>query len=115
MSAGIYADHHVPSDVIRGLRLRHIDRLTAAEDGRRQVPDEVLLERATSLGRVLVSMDEDLLVITATWLATGQTFAGLIYGHQLSVSVGRMVVDIERIATKHSANELANRVFYLPL
>jgi hypothetical protein len=46
-------DHHVHSGITKGLRRRGIDVLTAGEDGRASVPDEVLLERATELGRVV--------------------------------------------------------------
>lgn len=56
-------DHHVPSAVTAGLRVRGLDVLTAGEDGSAMLDDDALLERASSLGRVLFSQDEDLLVI----------------------------------------------------
>ena len=54
-------DVHVRRAVTAALRLRSIDVLTAQEDGSAEFADEVLLKRATELGRVLVSQDEDLL------------------------------------------------------
>ena len=39
----------------RGLRRKGIDCLTAEEDGTKQLPDDLLLQRATELGRVMVS------------------------------------------------------------
>ena len=41
--------------------MRTIDVLTAQEDGSAELADDVLLKRATELGRILVSQDEDLL------------------------------------------------------
>ena len=55
-------DEHVHRAITTSLRLRGVDVLTAQDDGRRHVPDPVLLDRATELGRVLFSQDEDLLV-----------------------------------------------------
>jgi len=54
-------DVHVPRAVTTVLRLRLVDVLTAQEDGAAQFDDDRLLEKATELGRVLVSQDEDLL------------------------------------------------------
>lgn len=55
-------DVHVPLAITVGLRLRGIDVLTAQEDNRAEVSDSELLSRATSLERILVSFDDDLLV-----------------------------------------------------
>jgi predicted nuclease of predicted toxin-antitoxin system len=54
-------DVHVRRAVTAALRLRSIDVLTAQEDGAAELDDDRLLQRATELGRVLVSQDEDLL------------------------------------------------------
>ncbi len=61
MSVALYTDVHVPRAVTTGLRLRAIDVLTAQEDGAAQLNEGRLLQRATELGRVLVSQDTDLL------------------------------------------------------
>lgn len=54
-------DVHVRRAVTIALRLRSVDVLTAQEDGAAELDDNHLLQRATQLGRVLVSQDEDLL------------------------------------------------------
>jgi hypothetical protein len=54
-------DVHVPRAITTALRLRKIDVLTAQEDGMAELDDEHLLRRATELGRILVSQDQDLL------------------------------------------------------
>lgn len=61
MTVALYMDEHVHRAITAGLRLRGVDVLTAQDDGRRQVPDDVLLDRASDLLRVLFSQDEDLL------------------------------------------------------
>jgi len=72
-----YMDHHVHSAITSGLERLGIDCLTAQEDGRAQTPDDVLLERATQLGRVLFSQDLDLWNIGWDWISKGRDFAGL--------------------------------------
>ncbi len=61
MSIALYTAHHVPRAITSGLRLRNVDVLTAQEDGASEFEDHALLDRATSLGRVLFSQDDDLL------------------------------------------------------
>ena len=53
-------DVHVPRAVTMASRLRMIDVLTAQEDGAAQLDDDRLLQRASELGRILVSQDKDL-------------------------------------------------------
>jgi predicted nuclease of predicted toxin-antitoxin system len=59
MSVALYMDEHVHRAITVGLRLRGMDVLTAQDDGQRNTPDNVLLDRAAELGRVLFSQDED--------------------------------------------------------
>ena len=61
MSVGLYRDVHVPAAITRGLLLRGVDVLTAQIDGTTGLEAPDLLNRATDLGRVLFSQDEDLL------------------------------------------------------
>jgi predicted nuclease of predicted toxin-antitoxin system len=62
MAVGIYMDVHIPRAITNGLRLRDVDVLTAQEDGTITLADDKLLDRATELGRILYSQDDDLLV-----------------------------------------------------
>jgi hypothetical protein len=88
---------------------------TAQEDGTAELDDNRLLQRATELGRVLVSQDEDLLREGARLLREHRDFSGIIYAHQLRVTIGQMVEDLELIATATSAGEWSGRIEYLPL
>jgi hypothetical protein len=95
-------DVHIRRAVTSALRLRSIDVLTAQEDGAAELDDDRLLQRATELGRVLVSQDEDLLREGARRLRERKDFSGIIYAHQLRVTTGQMVQDLELIATATS-------------
>lgn len=108
-------DVHVPTAVTHGLRLRGMDVLRAQEDGATRLPDEALLTRASQLGRLLFSQDEDLLAVAAERLARGEPFAGLVFARQMDVSIGVCVRDLELICQALSSTEVANRVIYLPL
>ena len=110
----LYMDHHVPFAITAGLRKRGVDVRTAEEDGSATLEDDRLLQRATSLGRVLFSQDEDLLAIVHQWLETGRDFAGLAYAHQLAISIGQAVRDLEMLAKVLDPNDMRNRVEYLP-
>ena len=115
MSVALYMDEHVHRAITVGLRLRGMDVLTAQDDGRRNTPDDVLLDRATELGRVLFSQDEDLLVEAQHRQVEGRPFSGVIYAHQLRVTIGVCVRDLELIARAAELQDLANRVEFLPL
>ena len=115
MTIALYMDVHVHRAITTGLRLRGVDVMTAQEDGRRTAPDNILLTRATELGRVLFSQDEDLLAEAKQRQIEDIPFAGVIYAHQLRITIGRCVHDLELIAKVAEPEEMANWVEYLPL
>ncbi len=53
MAIALYMDVHVPQAITDQLRRRGVDVLTAIEDTSAELADEALLERASSLERVL--------------------------------------------------------------
>jgi hypothetical protein len=115
MPVGLYMDQHVPRAVTNGLRMRNVEVLTAFEDGANTLDDAALLDRASALGRVLFSQDDDLLAEAALRQTTGRPFAGVAYAHQLRVSIGACIRDLEIIATVGEPEDLQQRVLYLPL
>jgi hypothetical protein len=115
MPLKLYMDHHVPRAITLGLRLRQVDVLTAYEDQTHEVADSDLLDRATSLGRVLFTQDDDLLAEATQRQRVGIAFGGVIYAHQEAVSIGQCVQDLEVIAAAGSDADVVNRVIYLPL
>jgi predicted nuclease of predicted toxin-antitoxin system len=115
VSLRLYMDVNVAYPIAVALRLRGIDVLTAQEDGAREFDDAALLERAASLGRVLVTHDDDLLREAARRQQRDLPFAGLIYAHQLAVTIGQCVDDLELIAQVDDPVNWVSRVQYLPL
>jgi len=111
----LYMDHHIPAAITAGLRRRGIDCVTAAEDGTARVEDPDLLARATVLERVLVSFDDDLLVVAADWVASGRRFAGVVYGHPLDITIGQAVRDVELVAKVYDLPDIENRVERIPI
>jgi len=51
----------------------------------------------------------------ARWLSERKDFSGIIYAHQLRITIGQMVEDLELIARATSQNEWLGRIEYLPL
>jgi len=115
MSVKLYMDVHVKRAVTDGLRLRGVDVLTAQDDGSAEFEDDLLLDRATELHRVLFSQDDDLLREANKRQQTGENFAGVIYAHQLNITVVRCIDDLELIAKATDLEEWLNSVVYLPL
>lgn len=115
MSVALYMDVHVRGAVTRQLRLRGVDVITAQEEGAATLPDAVLLERATEAGRILVSQDDDLLAEARARQRAGTEFAGLVYAHQLDITVGQLVRDLALIANAGEPEDFRNQVVYLPL
>jgi predicted nuclease of predicted toxin-antitoxin system len=108
-------DVHVPAAITRSLAARGVDVITAQTDGASRLPDKVVLDRAGELGRILFTRDEDFPAETADRLRGNIFFAGVVYAHQLKVTIGRCVQDLELIAKCAEPAELANRVLYLPM
>ena len=115
MAIAFYMDQHVPRAITTGLQVRGVDVLTAYEDGASESEDSALLDRATSLTRALFTRDSDFLAEGTRRQREGIYFAGLIYAHQLEVTIGRCIQDLELIATAEEQTGLANEVVFLPL
>jgi predicted nuclease of predicted toxin-antitoxin system len=79
MPLSLYADECVDARVVRGLRRRGIDVLSAADEGLLGASDETHLARATALGRIMMTSDHDFLALVRPVLETGTPFPGLIF------------------------------------
>ncbi len=115
MPLSLYMDVHIPVAITDGLQRRGMDVLTSQRDGTAERDDGVLLARATALGRLLFSQDQDFLHIAAAWQQSGWPFTGVLFAHQQGVSLGRLIDDLELVLTCCAPDELRNRVTYLPL
>lgn len=115
MSLPLYTDQHVPAAVTRGLRRRGVDVLTTEEDQAADWDDEEILARATGLGRIVFTQDDDFLAIGRRWQVSGREFSGILYAHQLRITLGQAIADLELVAKIMTAEEMKNRIEFLPL
>jgi len=92
-----------------------VDVITAQSDGASRLPDTEVLDRAGELGRILFTRDEDFLAEAAERQRISIFFAGIVYAHQLQITIGSCGADLELIASCGEPADLANRVIHLPL
>lgn len=115
MAIQLYMDHNVPRTITDGLRARGVDVITAFENVANELDDPELLERASALRRVLFTRDYNLLQEAAKRQRNGASFYGVIYAHQLHVTIGACIRDLEIIAKAGEPEDLQNNVQYLTL
>lgn len=99
----LYTDADIQGPLIEALRARGWDVVRAVERFPEGTEDPVHFEEAARLGRVLVSNDEDQLVLGAAWLAEGRPFAGLItwpQEHYGRMAPGEIVEQFEELAAR---------------
>ncbi len=114
MSLPLYFDHHVKVAIVKGLRRRGVDILTCVEDGTDRSTDAEILQRATELGRPVFTQDDDFLAVADEWMAVGRDFAGVIYAHQLGITIGKAIRDLELIAKVFDLIDMRNRIEFIP-
>jgi predicted nuclease of predicted toxin-antitoxin system len=113
MSLGLYMDVHVPRPITRGLRRRGVDVLTAQDDGATRLEDPDLLDRATALGRILFSQDEDLIAEGVRRQRNSQPFATVVFARQLELSIGRCIADLETLAKAATPEDAQGQIIFL--
>ena len=111
----LYMDVHVNKAITLGLRRRGVDVLTAQEDGSAQLDDDVLLDRAAELNRVIFTQDDDFLVEAKRRQIEGIYFVGVLYIHQHDTVIRQCIDDLEIIALASELKEYTSQVRYLPL
>ena len=115
MAVGLYFDVHVDHAIAAQLRLRQVDVVTAQEEGTDQLTDELLLERASQLGRPLVTHDIRFKALAEEWQRQSRPFFGLVFAHLLQASIGQCVKDLEIIAKGTDPQDWVSAVVRLPL
>jgi hypothetical protein len=63
---------------------------------------------------LIFSQDEDFLAEATGRQREGAPFAGVVYAHQLRVTVGQCIADLELIAKASDPADVADRVVYVP-
>lgn len=115
MTLKYYMDEQVEKAITQGLRRLGIDVLRVQDDGHSSTDDEIILDRAAALGRVVVTRDRDFLAIAQARQVNGTPFAGVVYASATTVSIGQCVNDLETIAGVYDPDDMLNKVEYLPL
>jgi predicted nuclease of predicted toxin-antitoxin system len=105
----LYLDENLSPKIGEQLKLRGIDAVTVRDLGTLGSSDESHLERATRLGRVLVTSDVDFLRLAVE----GNNHCGIVFGIQGDHSMGDWVKKLELICFVYSPVELENHVEYL--
>ena len=104
-----HLDEHVSPAIAAGLRRRGIDVTTTREVGLQGAADTDHIAFALSAGRVIVTHDDDYLMLHAQ----GVRHAGIAYCHQYAWSIGQILSALVLLWQVLEPREMANRVEYL--
>ena len=104
-----FFDQHISPAVARGLRVQNVDVVTAREAGRCGLSDPDRIQYATAEGRVVVTFDQDYLVLDAG----GVTHAGIAWCSATKYSIGELINALLLVYFVMSADEMLNHVEYL--
>ena len=96
-------------------RQRGADVLRAQDDGTARLSDSGLLDRATELGRVIVTYDDDFLADAVERQRTGVRFSGVVFVSTGGMSVGELAEQLQIVAECMTIGEFADRIIYIPL
>jgi predicted nuclease of predicted toxin-antitoxin system len=106
-----YFDESVELAVSQQLQYAGIDVVSAHSLELLGDSDENHLQRATMLGRVLCTYDQDFLRLASD----GMSHSGIIFAHQQRASIGGWVREIKAIHAQMQVSELENQVIYLAM
>lgn len=98
-------------DLVRALRARGVDVLSALEAGMVDRPDPEHLDYATLHGRAIYSFNiRDYHQIHAEYLTQGRSHAGIILSRQQQYSVGEQMRRLLKLIGTCSADEMKDRM-----
>ena len=100
-----YIDENLSPEIVTQLRLYGIDVIR----GPLGADDPVHLERATAMGRVVCTSDDDFIKLAAR----GMEHAGIIWGEQADHSIGDWVKYLRMVNEVQSAEEMINTINYV--
>jgi len=108
-----YADEHVVFAIVQALRARGMDVATVQDRGREGTDDSLLLAEAFQDERVLLTNDQDFLVLAADLSGRGEVFGPIFYWPQQRRSVGEIVRRIIREASREDYSAACSHVYFL--
>ena len=100
--------------LLRALRARRVDVITALEEGMIEREDTEHLEYATTQGRVRYTCNvADFYRLHTDFFAQGKSHAGMILAPQQRYSVGKVMRKLLKTQPTKSAAEMSNSVEFL--
>ena len=115
MRIRLYFDEDaMDSDVVRALRVRGVEVITAHDVGLIGSPDELHLARATENECVLYSFNvSDFMALHVSYLAAERDHGGIVLAQQQRYSVGEQMRRLLRLVEMKPAEAMRNAVEFL--
>jgi len=104
----IYADENIERSIVDGLRRRRIEVISASELGYMGRLDEFHLKKASEMKAVILTHDNDFLI-----MADSFDHSGIIFAHSKNVSVGRCIRGVELIVSILTDKDMKNHIEFL--
>ena len=109
----VYADEHVIAPLVEALRKRGMDVITVQERGREGADDAELSAEALHEQRIMLTNDQDFLVLASQHAARGDTFAPIFFWPQQQRQIGQLICRIIRVASQQEYAKVCSHVFFL--
>ena len=109
----LYADENVDDRIVRGLRQRGTFITTVIDAGMSGKSDGEQLSYAAEKGLVVLTSDQDFLILHSRWLREGKTHAGIIYYSQFHVAVGTCIWGVKLIVDLLTDEEMKGHLEFI--
>jgi len=104
----LYVDENINPEVANQLRSRGIDAISVRDLGLLGDSDANHLQRASDMGRVLITQDRDFLVMASR----NQSHAGIIFGTQ-QYAIGGWVRELELLCAILTAEDMRDCIEFV--
>ena len=104
-----HLDEHMPHAVAEALRRRGVDVTTTAEAGLEAASDEEHVDYARSFGRVIVTCDQDYLVLDAEYV----DHAGIVFWTRKRDGIGYVVGRLIDVWSTRTAEDMTGDVVFV--
>jgi uncharacterized protein with PIN domain len=104
-----YIDENLTPEIALQLQLRGIDAISVRDLDSLGETDEIHLQRATEMGRIVVTTDVDFLRLAAS----GVEHAGIIFGRQQKYHIGDWVKELASFVLVYDMTDFVNHVEYI--
>jgi len=104
----IYADENIEQSIVEGLLRRGVEIVSAGELGHIGRSDEFHLRKASEMNAVILTHDNDFLI-----MADKLDHNGIIFAHSKNVSIGQCVRGVELIVNILTNKDMKNHIEFL--